>query len=467
MRCSRLRSFRSGRRGGQCYYEQGSPFLSHASSRCATGCRPEVSHTRERVGSPKESGPPGTWTESGQTPILRKVSSSPLRRGGMLQSAGERERLRDADRRRSSRPAGVSGRCSAQGQRRHPEYGRDRNPENSGHVVESWRCHPRKRPWILAVLWATQPRQRPYVYRWAQRGIGRQPSPRTCDAHGVAEATQLVDQPDTQGVAGRPNAPAGDVFDLGHRAFPTAGHFGHEVVVDLVDGRCEPLALDVGEATPVGEHQRASTVRHRSRRQADAVEEIAYHELASEDPDRPSECRGQRDDDVGRAGDEIPTRCGQLAHRGHYRLARFAHPAYVAPYRLGGNGGASWRIDVENDRANLLVLCGGTQRRPHRVAPCQMFSWCAPAPPHHDASSNLDQGNVRDTSLREPRPAGRAPAIGEEWPAATTSDGCWPTATTTAPSGRATRPAPIASGRVRTGRWPGWPSSATRPETPP
>ena len=33
MCCSRLCSFRCGRRGGHCYYEQGSPFLSHASSR--------------------------------------------------------------------------------------------------------------------------------------------------------------------------------------------------------------------------------------------------------------------------------------------------------------------------------------------------------------------------------------------------------------------------------------------------
>lgn len=29
------------------------------------------------VGSPIESDPPSTWTESGQTPALRKVSSSP------------------------------------------------------------------------------------------------------------------------------------------------------------------------------------------------------------------------------------------------------------------------------------------------------------------------------------------------------------------------------------------------------
>jgi len=30
-----------------------------------------VSHTRTRVGSRKESVPPGPWTESGQTPILQ------------------------------------------------------------------------------------------------------------------------------------------------------------------------------------------------------------------------------------------------------------------------------------------------------------------------------------------------------------------------------------------------------------
>jgi len=55
-------------RDGQCYYEQGSPFLSHASSRHPTGCRPEESHTRKQVGSRKESVPPGTldrvWPET-------------------------------------------------------------------------------------------------------------------------------------------------------------------------------------------------------------------------------------------------------------------------------------------------------------------------------------------------------------------------------------------------------------------
>jgi hypothetical protein len=46
------------------------PFWSHASSRHPTGCKPEVSHTRARMGSLEESVPPSTWTESGQMPAL-------------------------------------------------------------------------------------------------------------------------------------------------------------------------------------------------------------------------------------------------------------------------------------------------------------------------------------------------------------------------------------------------------------
>src|SRR3954452_14499088 len=76
MYCSRLCSIRCGRRGGHCYYEQGRPFLSHASSRCPAGRRPIVSHTHGRVGSRIESFPPDTWTESGQTPALTESSSS-------------------------------------------------------------------------------------------------------------------------------------------------------------------------------------------------------------------------------------------------------------------------------------------------------------------------------------------------------------------------------------------------------
>lgn len=63
-------------RGGHCYCELGTSLLSHTTPRCSTGCKPELSHTHERVGSRNESNPPNTWIESGQTPILREVSSS-------------------------------------------------------------------------------------------------------------------------------------------------------------------------------------------------------------------------------------------------------------------------------------------------------------------------------------------------------------------------------------------------------
>src|SRR4051812_36849522 len=95
MRCSRLRSCQQGRRGGHCYYEQGSPLLSHASSRCPVGRRPEESHTAE-VGSPEESRPPDTWTESGQTPILREVSSSSPSEGPSTSDGQTRAAIRTA-----------------------------------------------------------------------------------------------------------------------------------------------------------------------------------------------------------------------------------------------------------------------------------------------------------------------------------------------------------------------------------
>ena len=36
-----------------------------------------MSHTRYRVGSRKESFPPDTWTESGQTPALPTIVKQP------------------------------------------------------------------------------------------------------------------------------------------------------------------------------------------------------------------------------------------------------------------------------------------------------------------------------------------------------------------------------------------------------
>lgn len=62
------------RRGRHRYYELGSPLLSHASSRCPAGRRPKEGHTRERVGSPEESGPAGhldrVWPDTGPTGIV-------------------------------------------------------------------------------------------------------------------------------------------------------------------------------------------------------------------------------------------------------------------------------------------------------------------------------------------------------------------------------------------------------------
>ena len=63
------------RRGGQCYYEQGSPLLSHASSRCPAGRRPKESHTRPSGGQPHGEPPAEhlarVWPDTGPTGIVQ------------------------------------------------------------------------------------------------------------------------------------------------------------------------------------------------------------------------------------------------------------------------------------------------------------------------------------------------------------------------------------------------------------
>jgi hypothetical protein len=74
MCCSRLCSVRWGRRGGHCYYEQGSPFLSHASSAAPGGEQTEIEPQAQRVGSPLENDPAEhldrVWPDAGPMGIV-------------------------------------------------------------------------------------------------------------------------------------------------------------------------------------------------------------------------------------------------------------------------------------------------------------------------------------------------------------------------------------------------------------
>ena len=62
-----------GRRGGHCYYELGSPLLSHASHGARRSANRNRATPSSRVGSRKESVPSSTWTESGLTPVLQAI----------------------------------------------------------------------------------------------------------------------------------------------------------------------------------------------------------------------------------------------------------------------------------------------------------------------------------------------------------------------------------------------------------
>jgi hypothetical protein len=65
----------SCQQGGHRYFEQNKPLSSLSSRGARRDRKPDESHTNDTGGQPLiESVSPSTWTESGQTPILRQVS---------------------------------------------------------------------------------------------------------------------------------------------------------------------------------------------------------------------------------------------------------------------------------------------------------------------------------------------------------------------------------------------------------
>jgi len=131
---SRLCSFRCGRRGGQCYYEQGSPSLSHASSRCPAGCKPMVSHTDDAGGQPHAERPAEhldrVWPDTGPTDNRLVAASGrpdlPMCRRGTRRSVGV---VASAER-QSAPPLACAERSGRQ-----ETDGGQRCPRHSSHVA--------------------------------------------------------------------------------------------------------------------------------------------------------------------------------------------------------------------------------------------------------------------------------------------------------------------------------------------
>ncbi len=132
--------------------------------------------------------------------------------------------------------------------------------------------------------------------------------------------------------------------------------------IDLVEKSVEALAADRREILEHAEHRRVGAALHGITGDAELVQQLADDELAGEDADRPGQ-RGRLGDDlVGRRGDVIPPRSGDIAHRHDDRLPMFARPRDLAPDRLGGDGRAARAVDAEEDRAHLGVAEGLTER---------------------------------------------------------------------------------------------------------
>ena len=98
----------------------------------------------------------------------------------------------------------------------------------------------------------------------------------------------------------------------------------------------------------------------------DAIEiqsDALLHQLArgGQDPED-ADAAGDRvrlgEDVVRGAADVVPTAGGQIAHRGHDRLARLLQQDGLAPDDIAGEGAAPGRIHAEHHGADLRVEAG-------------------------------------------------------------------------------------------------------------
>ena len=234
------------------------------------------------------------------------------------------------------------------------------------------------------------------------------------DPQCVAQPAQLVHQADAKGVGPGPHPAPGDCLDLLHGPAASLRDLRDEVGVDRIQRGVELRALVVGEPLPSRVHQRSRTVGDRARGQPESLHQVAHDDLAPEYADGAGEGGGQGHDRVGRARDVVAPRRRSGPHRHDHRLACVADLADLAPDRVRGDCGSAGGVDVQDDRARVLVGGRGPQRGADRVA--------AHLAPHRAAgrasgryrAAHLDEGDVPLAPRGDMRSARWRPPIGEE-----------------------------------------------------
>ena len=243
------------------------PVRSGSCSRCSTSARAATSSSARSPRCPSSAWPAASWTSAAASserprrrprcsrrPALSRVRAGPARRLGPRQA---QRSGRAASAARS--PAAARGTAA-----------RSSSPASPASDAQSSGPDPARGSSLL--------RGRPsrasggdVAGRAHRRALG-QVGPLPGDADGVAQAAELVDQPDLAGVGPGPDPAAGDAARPRRGSGPRpCGDAAGEVLVDGVEEDVEAFALLVGERAARGEHPGALALLDHARRRGRAA----------------------------------------------------------------------------------------------------------------------------------------------------------------------------------------------------
>ena len=182
-----------------------------------------------------------------------------------------------------------------------------------------------------------------------------------------AQPAEFVDQAALQCVGAGPHPAAGDRVDGLDGQLAALGDPLDEVGVEQVGLRLDMRALLVGERLVDRPCVGVGVSAHRVGAHAEAVLELAGHQLAGDDADRAGDRSGVGHDRVSGHRHVVAARRRDRAHRRDDGLTAVADPIHLAPNGFRPGDRSAGTVDAQHDRGDVVV-----GRRP-RAAPRR---WC-------------------------------------------------------------------------------------------
>src|ERR1700726_3770375 len=165
-----------------------------------------------------------------------------------------------------------------------------------------------------------------------------------------AQPAELVDQSVLERVGAGPHPAARDRVDVLDGNVAALGNSLHEVVVKQVGLGLDLRTLLVSERRVHRPRVGVGVGAHRVRSDTESLLEVARHQLAGDNADRPGDRSGVGDDRVGAHRHVVAAGRGDCAHRRDHRLAVVADAGDLAPDRLRPGHRTSRAVDAQHDR---------------------------------------------------------------------------------------------------------------------